>query len=392
MNKHVIGTNGGLDFDEAPFVVIWETTQACDLACRHCRAEAVPLRHPLELTTDEAKHLMDRVREFGRVVFVLSGGDVLKRPDAIELVKYGSDLGLKMGVTPATTPLCTREKIQELKDVGISRIAVSLDGSTPAIHDEFRRVDGSFDWGIKILRDCQELGISTQVNTVIGNHNINDFENLVALMTDVGIVFWEVFFLIPMGRASIDQMPTADEFERVFERLYALSKTAPFDIKATAAPQYNRVVLQHKVSEKKNGTRSESTDVLTDGAHYSMKDGIGRARAVNDGNGFMFISRTGDIFPSGFLPVMAGNVRKDDIVDIYRNHKVFKELRDQSLLKGKCGVCEYQRICGGSRARAFAVTSDYLESEPYCAHIPKRWKALTNSGAGVDAGAGIDND
>lgn len=379
-STHRIGTNGGLDFDQAPFVVIWESTQACDLACRHCRAEAVPERHPDELTTDEAKRLMDRVREFGRVVFVLSGGDVLKRPDAIELVQYGNALGLKMGVTPATTPLCTPEKLRELKAVGISRVAVSLDGSSAGIHDEFRRVDGSFDWGIKILRECKELGISTQVNTVIGSHNIDDFDNLCALMADLGIVFWEVFFLIPMGRADLSQMPSAQEFERIFEQLYALSKTAPFDVKATAAPQYNRVVLQHKVAEKRNGSRSEATDVLTDGAHFSLQDGIGRARAVNDGNGFMFISRTGDIFPSGFLPAGAGNVRVDDIVDVYRNNPMFKALRDPAQLKGKCAVCEYLPVCGGSRARAYAVTGDYLESEPYCAHIPKKYQRMVDAG------------
>ena len=377
---HVIGTNGGLDFDQAPFVVIWESTQACDLACKHCRAEAVPDRHPDELTTEEAKQLMDRVREFGKVVFVLSGGDVLKRPDAIELVRYGSALGLKMGVTPATTPLCTPEKIRALKDVGISRVAVSLDGSCPEIHDEFRRVAGSFDWGMRILRECRELGISTQVNTVIGSHNVDDFRNLCALMAEVGIVFWEVFFLIPMGRADLSQMPTPQEFERIFDELYALSKDAPFDIKATAAPQYNRVVLQKKVAEKRNGTRAEASDVLTDGAHFSLKDGIGRARAVNDGNGFMFISRTGDIFPSGFLPVCAGNVRRHDIVDVYRHHPMFKALRDPRLLKGKCAVCEYLPVCGGSRARAYAVTGDYLEAEPYCVHVPKRYQKLVDAG------------
>lgn len=385
MSKHAhgrpaIGTNGGLDLNEAPYVVIWETTQACDLACKHCRAEAVPERHPNELTTDEARTLMRRVREFGPVVFVLSGGDLLKRDDTIELVRYGAQLGLRMGVTPATTPLCTPEKIRELRDAGITRLAVSLDGSCPEIHDEFRRVPGSFDWGVKILRECRELGISTQVNTVIGAHNIDDFDNLCALMSELGIVFWEVFFLVPMGRANLSQMPTAQEFERIFNELYRLSKTAPFDIKATAAPQYNRVVLQNKVAEKRNGDRAEASDVLTDGAHFSMKDGIGRARAVNDGNGFMFISRTGDIFPSGFLPVKAGNVRTHDIVDVYRNHPMFKALRDQSLLKGKCSVCEYQPVCGGSRARAYAVTGDYLEAEPYCAHIPKRWQKLMDEG------------
>jgi radical SAM protein with 4Fe4S-binding SPASM domain len=188
-----------------------------------------------------------------------------------------------------------------------------------------------------------------------------------------------VFFLIPMGRARPEDVASAEEFESVFHRLYDLAKTAPFDIKATAAPQYSRVVLQRKVAERRNGARSESSDVLTDGADISLVDGIGRARGVNDGDGFMFVSHTGEIFPSGFLPVSAGNVRSDDLVDVYRNSTLFRTLRDRTQLKGKCGVCEYQRFCGGSRARAFAVTGDYLASEPFCAHVPRRFEQMAAS-------------
>jgi AdoMet-dependent heme synthase len=368
-----------MDVDRAPFLVIWETTQACDLACKHCRAEAQPDRHPDELTTAEARRLLDDVREFGRIIFVFSGGDALKRPDIVELVEYGASLGLRMAITPATTPLATRELLQQLKDAGLSRLAISLDGSHPGIHDEFRRVSGSFDHGLRILRTSQEIGLSTQVNTVVAKHNLDDFDNLCALMTEVGIVFWEVFFLVPMGRARPQDVASADEFETVFNRLYELSKTAPFDIKATAAPQYSRVVLQKKVEERRNGGAAD-TDVLTEGLAFSMTDGIGRARNVNDGDGFLFVSHTGDVFPSGFLPVAAGNIRTGDLVDIYRNSPVFRQLRDRSLLKGKCNVCEYRPVCGGSRARAYAVTGDYLEAEPFCAHVPVRYQRMIEAG------------
>jgi AdoMet-dependent heme synthase len=364
------------DFARSPFVVIWETTRACDLACRHCRAEAVPYRRPDELSTDEAKAMLDRVREFGNVVFVLSGGDCLKRPDCFELIEYGSKLGLRMAVTPATTPLATPQAIQNFKDVGISRLAVSLDGSTPAIHDAFRRVDGSFDWGVRILDECKRIGLSTQVNTVIARHNIDDFDNLAALMERLGIVFWEVFFLVPTGRAKPGDVASAEEYEMIFNKMYDLSKTANFDIKATAAPQYSRVILQRQVAERRAGEREETPDTLTGGVMFSMSDGIGRARSVNDGDGFMFISHVGEIMPSGFLPVPAGNVRTDDLVEVYRNAPLFKALRDRSQLKGKCGVCEYQRVCGGSRARAYGVTGDFHESEPFCAHVPKRYEAM----------------
>lgn len=377
---------GSRDFDQAPFLVIWETTQACDLACKHCRAEAQPDRHADELTTAEAKRLLEDVRRFGPIIFVFSGGDALKRPDIAELVAHGSDLGLRMAITPATTPLATRERLQELKDAGLSRLAISLDGSHQGIHDEFRQVNGSFDHGLRILRTSQEIGLTTQVNTVVAKHNLDDFDALCALMTELGIVFWEVFFLVPMGRARPQDVASADEFEAVFNRLYDLSRTAPFDIKATAAPQYSRVVLQRKVAERRNGDTADA-DVLTDGVGFSMTDGIGRARNVNDGDGFMFVSHTGDVFPSGFLPVCAGNVRRDDLVEVYRNAPVFRALRDRSQLKGKCGVCEYRPVCGGSRARAYAVTGDYLEAEPYCAYVPIRYRRMIEAGDAEDVDA-----
>ena len=358
--------HANLDFDKAPFIAIWETTQACDLACKHCRAEAQPLRNPFELSTGEAKALLARLREFGRIIFVFSGGDCLKRPDIVELVRYGADLGLRMAITPGTTPLCSKEMMQRLKDAGLTRLAISLDGSTPELHDEFRQVQGSFDNGLRILREAQEIGLTTQVNTVVRKANLDDMDAMCSLMGELGIVFWEVFFLVPMGRAKKEDVASAEGFEEVFHKLYDLTKTAPFDIKATAAPQYSRVVLERKKAER------ESMDVLTSGMHYSQADGIGRARNVNDGDGFVFVSHIGDIYPSGFLPVKAGNVRTDDIIEVYRNSPLFRTLRDRSQLKGKCGVCSYRSLCGGSRARAFAMTGDYLAAEPFCAHEPAR--------------------
>lgn len=368
------------DFAKSPFVVIWETTRACDLACRHCRAEAVPYRRSDELTTDEAKTMLRQVREFGPLVFVLSGGDCLKRPDVFELIEYGFDLGLRMAVTPATTPLASSEAIQRFQSAGISRLAVSIDGSTPAIHDTFRRVDGSFEWAVRILEECRQVGLSTQVNTVIARHNIDDFENLADLVGRLGIVFWEVFFLVPTGRARPGDVASADEFETVFNRMYDLSKRAPFDIKATAAPQYSRVIMQRQVAERRAGERDEAPDTLTGGVMFSLSDGIGRARSVNDGDGFMFISHIGEIMPSGFLPIPAGNVRTDVIAQVYRESPVFRSLRDRTQLKGKCGVCEYVKVCGGSRARAYAMTGDFLEAEPFCAYIPPRYQRMIESG------------
>lgn len=369
-----------MDFDQAPFLVIWETTQACDLACKHCRAEAQPNRHAGELSTDEAKKLLDDVRRFGPIIFVFSGGDALKRPDIVELTRHGHELGLRMAITPATTPLCSEERMRELHEAGMARLAVSLDGSNAAVHDEFRQVQGSFDHGLRILRTAREIGMSTQVNTVVAKHNVDDFTVMAELLSELGIVFWEVFFLIPMGRARPEDVAGAEAFERVFNELYDLAKTVPFDIKATAAPHYSRVVLQRKVAERRAGERGEASDVLTDGVEHSLLDGIGRARGVNDGDGFLFVSHLGDIFPSGFLPKSAGNLRTHDLVETYRNAPLFKSLRDRKQIKGKCSVCEYLPVCGGSRARAYAVTGDPLEAEPFCAHVPVRYQRMIEAG------------
>lgn len=363
-----------VDFDIAPFIVIWETTQACDLACLHCRASARPARDRGELTTAEAMRLMDTVRSFGHPLFVLTGGDPLKREDTVELVEYGRRIGLRVALTPSGTPLMTRDVLQRLYDAGLARLAVSLDGSSAAIHDRFRGVAGSFAWTVQMLGAAKEIGLSTQINTTISSHNVDDIESLIELMGRLGIALWSVFFIVPTGRARPTDLASAEEFERVFNRLYDLSKTAPFDIKTTAAPHYRRVVLQRQVAERRGGARTEPATPLTAGLGFSLADGVGRARGVNDGNGFVFISHRGEIYPSGFLPSSAGNVRTHDLADVYRNSDLFRALRDPGRLEGKCGVCEYRTVCGGSRARAYAMTGNYLASDPSCAYIPARWR------------------
>jgi radical SAM protein len=371
---------GDTNFAESPYIVIWEVTRACDLACKHCRAEAVTDRSPFELSTADGKRLMDQVRDFGSPLFVLTGGDPLKRPDITQLVAYGASIGLRMGMTPSGTPLMTEAVLRDLHAAGLSRLAVSLDGSTPAIHDAFRGVNGSWSWTIRMLEAAREIGLTTQVNTTVSLHNLEDFDALSSLMVRLGITLWSVFFLVPTGRARNGDVASADQFEHVFQRMYDLSRTAPFDIKSTAAPQYRRVILQRQVEERRAGARSETPSPLTAGIGFSLADGVGRAKGVNDGDGFVFVSHTGAIYPSGFLPLPAGNVRRNHIVDVYRNSPLFRALRDRELLKGKCGVCEYRDVCGGSRARAYAVTGDYLEAEPFCAHIPARYQRLVDAG------------
>lgn len=381
-----------IDFNVAPFIVIWETTRACDLKCVHCRAEAIPERHPDELTTAEAKTLLDQVREFGQPLLVLTGGDPIKRPDVYELISYGDDLGLRMTMTPSGTPLMTPEVIQQCQDAGLMRMAISLDGPTKEVHDAFRKQEGSFDWTLNILRWCRDIGLSTQVNTTITRYNIEHIDALCDLMEEVGISLWSVFFLVPTGRGQADDEVSGKEYERVFERMYELSKTCSFDIKSTAAPHYRRVIMQHAVAAKRAARAAGETPangggqskMLTPGVGFSLGDGVGRAaKTVNDGNGFVFISHTGEVYPSGFLPVSGGNVRQESLVQIYRHSDLFVRIRDFDQLKGKCGVCEYRNICGGSRARAYGMLGDYMESEPLCDYTPGPWQKMVDRGEAV---------
>jgi radical SAM protein len=356
-----------LDFDERPFIVIWETTQACDLACVHCRACAQPVRSALELSTVEAKRLIDEVAELAAPVFVLTGGDPLKRPDIFELVQYASDHGVRISLTPSATPLLTREAIIRLKESGLARLAISLDGPTAEIHDKFRRVAGSYDWTLNAVRWAREIGLPVQINTTITRHNLQYLDSMIALLETLDIVLWSVFFLVPTGRGSSIDLISAEEFEQVFERLYQTSLRVGFDIKSTEAQHYRRFLLQRRTEEKRKGNRNLPPMLGT-----STPDGIGRApRGINDGKGFVFVSHLGEVFPSGFLPVSAGNVRNQSLTEIYRHSPLFVGLRDTANLNGKCGVCEFREVCGGSRARSYALTGDMFAEEPCCVWQPK---------------------
>lgn len=357
-----------LDFNGRPFIVIWETTQACDLACVHCRACAQPLRSALELSTGEAKRLIDEVKALEAPVFVLTGGDPLKRPDIFELVEYASNHGVRISLTPSATPLLTKEAVKRLKQCGLARLAISLDGPNATLHDAFRRVPGSYDFTLSAVRWAREIGLPVQINTTITRHNLQHLDSMIALLEQLDIVLWSVFFLVPTGRGSAIDLISAEEFEQVFEKLYETSRWVSFDIKSTEAQHYRRFLLQRRTEEKRKGN-GQSLPALTG---TSTADGIGRApRGINDGKGFVFISHLGEVFPSGFLPVSAGNVRKQSLEELYRNSPLFVALRDSANLKGKCGICEFREVCGGSRARAYALTGDPFAEEPCCIWQPK---------------------
>ncbi len=356
------------DFDQAPFTIAWEVTRACAYACVHCRADAQHQRDPRELSTQEAFTLIDRLADFGNApILIFTGGDPMMRPDLFELIAYATQKGLRCSLTPTATALPTRERLEKARQAGIRRVALSLDAPRPEVHDAFRKVSGSWQRTMDILRRAQEVGLSVQVNTTVAKHNVDILHEMVPFIQEVGAVQWSVFFLVPTGRAMREQMISAEQHEKVFNWLYDLSQNAPFDIKATAAPMYRRVAIQRKKAEAGGGS------VTFQGAGFQYADGLNRpTRGVNDGNGFLFISHIGEIQPSGFLPLTAGMVREDDVVDVYRNHPIFKDLRDYSRLKGKCGVCEYREVCGGQRGRAYGITGDYMASDPACVLVAKK--------------------
>ncbi len=342
-------------YEDHPFIAIWETTQACDLACLHCRACAKPLRDSGELRTDEAKRLLERFAEAGVPLVILTGGDPAKRPDLVELVAHGHSLGLSMGLTPSATPLVTPELVRELERAGLSRLAISLDAPTAEMHDAFRGVPGSFRLSLDILAAARAAGIATQINTSVHAGNIAELARMTSVVRDAGCVLWSVFFIVPTGRAQMRMLPEPEAVEQAMELLADIVEREPFAVKTTAAPHYRRVLAQRK---KAKGAK------LDYGVHGNQ------GLRVNDGRGFLFVSHRGEVFPSGFLPIKCGNVREQDVIEIYRHHPVFTALRDTSALRGKCGVCEFKAICSGSRARAYAETGDFQEWDSLCSYVP----------------------
>ena len=353
------------DFDERPFIAIWEVTQACDLACVHCRASAQPDRDPMELSTDEGKHLIDQIAAMRVPVFVLTGGDPIKRRDLFELIAHARSVNVRVSLTPSATPLLTRDIVARLKEAGLARLAVSMDGASAGTHDAFRGLSGSFARTLDAVRWANEVGLPVQINTTFSRRNIAEIDTIVALMKSLSITLWSVFFLVPTGRGKLNDLLNADEFEVLFGKIYSLSKTAGFDIKTTEAQHYRRFLLQHRVAERRDGT-------AVVGAQEKAADAIGRApRGLNDGKGFVFISHRGEVFPSGFLPLSAGSIRQQDLEVIYRESPLFQDLRNTSKLEGKCGACEFKAICGGSRSRAYALTGNPFAEEPCCSYVPK---------------------
>lgn len=375
--SHHFGMGAEIDFHKNPFIIIWEVTRACQLKCIHCRADAQTKPHPDELSYEEGIKLIDEICDLNKPMLVFSGGDCMMREDLFHLAEYAINKGLRVSMTPSATENVTKEAMEKAKNVGLSRWGISLDGPTPEIHDHFRGTEGSFNLTLNKIRYLNELNMPLQINTVISRYNYNSLHKMAELVGKLKAVMWYIFLLVPIGRGQIDDCLTPAEHEKVFIWLYELGKKAPYDIKTTAAQHYRRVVIQQKMKEniiEKGDIRYE--DSIQDTAY--LIDGLKRApKGVNDGNGFIFVSHIGDVMPSGLLPIKVGNVREKSLKEVYRESPVLKDLRNPNLYKGKCGVCEFRFICGGSRSRAYAVSGDYLDSEPYCVYIPEAMRKLS---------------
>jgi len=342
-------------------MVFWELTNACNLKCVHCRACPAEETSPDELSTEEAKRLIDRIASFARPAVVLSGGEPLVRHDLIEIARYGTSKGLRMLVATNGT-LLTPDKARELAQAGVRRISVSIDGASAAAHDGFRRVPGAFDAAWQGIENARAAGLEFQINTTVARHNVGELADILDLAIRRGAAALHLFLLVPTGcgkEIAEDEMIDPEEYERILGWFYEKSRTVPIGLKATCAPHYMRIVRQRSKAEGVSAApRSGGPQAMTKGCLA--------------GSAVCFVSHTGDVFPCGYLPVSAGNVRQRDIEDIWRSAEVFQVLRDEDNLKGKCGVCEYRRVCMGCRARAYACTGDYLAAEPYCIYEAKR--------------------
>ena len=340
-----------------PRLIFWELTNACNLKCVHCRACPVEQRSPDELSAEEALALVDRIAAYSNPVLVLSGGEPLVRPDVLDIAAYGASKGLKPALATNGT-LVTPEVAAGIRDSGIRRVSVSIDGATAERHDAFRRVAGAFDSAWRGVENIKAAGVPFQINTTVAGHNLDELPEILRLAVERGAAALHIFLLVPTGcgkEIADEEMIAPEEYERVLNWLYDQSRSAPIGLKATCAPHYFRIMRQ-RMNEESAGTASEPSEFEA------------MTKGCLAGSGVCFVSHTGEVYPCGYLPVSAGNVRRQAFEEIWETAEVFRILRDEDNLRGKCGRCEYRRICMGCRARAYACTGDYLAPEPCCTY------------------------
>ena len=387
-----------------PRLIFWEVTKGCNLRCIHCRATATELSSPTDLPTKKALDIIDQIATVSSPILVLSGGEPLYRSDIFQLARYGRDRGLRVALATNGT-LVTREIARMVVDSGIKRVSISLDGADAATHDSFRGIPGAFEAALYGFRNLKQVGMSVQINMTIARHNAEQLPRVLELAKSVGADALHTFLLVPVGCGvdiADEQMVAPEEYERMLNWFYDRSLEGGIELKATCAPHYFRVVRQRRVADRHAAEAAAKTaaiapagwigptDMLMPGGtgislkpqapppgHHTGHPGghPGDMNAMTKGclagTGVCFISHEGEVFPCGYLPAIAGDLRTERFADVWANAKVFNELRDTGNLKGKCGCCEFRNVCMGCRARAFAATGDYLDPEPFCVYEPK---------------------
>jgi heme b synthase len=351
-----------------PSVVAWESTVACNLACVHCRASAQTTPEPDELTTEQVFRLIDQLAAFSRPLFIISGGEPLMRPDIFDIAAYGTEHGLRVAISPNGT-LITPQVVRRLKEAGVRRVSVSIDGSTGERHDAVRGEPGAFEAAMNGLTACREGGLGFQLNTTVMRQTRDDLLAIQQLAVDVGAAAWHVFMLVPTGRGKIDDEVSPQEYEAILHEIYHMARSSPLPIRVTCGPHFQRVVAQNRPKDRQQPKPVQPRQGGHPGGHPSQMDGS--TRGCLAGDGYCFVSYRGDVMPCGYLPIVAGNVRQQSMQEIYTMSPLFRALRDLDRLEGKCGACEFVRVCGGCRARAYSLTGNYLAEEPYCVYQPR---------------------
>ncbi len=355
---------GGRDRESNLRLVAWEVTRNCNLSCIHCRASATMGPHLNELDTDAGLALLDQISEVGKPVVILTGGEPLLRSDIFQIARYGTRKGLRMVMAPNGT-LITEAIAGEMAEAGIQRISISLDGSTRESHDRFRKVEGAFDGALRGIERAKQAGVEFQINTTITQQNLDEIPKIQELAEKLGAVAHHIFLLVPTGRGKyiVDQAISSEQYEKTLNWFYDQRDKVSMQLKATCAPHYYRILRERTREEGKSVTfKTHGLDAVT--------------RGCLGGTGFCFISHTGIVQPCGFLDLNCGDVKETPFGVIWRESEEFKHLRNYDRLKGKCGICEYRKVCGGCRARAYEATGDYLAEEPLCLYQPKKTSSL----------------
>ncbi|MCL5046643.1 MAG: TIGR04053 family radical SAM/SPASM domain-containing protein [Actinobacteria bacterium] len=370
-------------FELAPQLVAWESTRACNLACVHCRAEAQTTPDPGELTTAEAFRLVDQISEFARPIFIITGGEPLCRDDVYDVAAHGTSKGLRVVMSPNGT-LLTPGAVARMKKAGVGRISVSIDGSNAVLHDGLRMVPGSFEAILAGLSYAREGGLPFQINTTVSRSNLDDLPAMYEKAVGLGAAAWDVFMLVPTGRGRVEHEITPEEYERTLGWVHDVSRSAPVQVKVTCGPHYKRIALQREKEARRAG--AGAAEGRPDAGGYGAGRPAGHpggaasphgaagdrpTRGCMGGFGFCFVSRVGEVYPCGYLPLKAGSVRETHLREIYRGSPLFRTLRDASQLKGKCGACEFRGVCFGCRARAYGTCGDFMGEEPFCTYRPR---------------------